>query len=340
MEKLWVHNKLVDREAMLQQTEIARGGIHQAAIEKDWWVTITLKALFQTACGEALIFKGGTSLSKGFNLTERFSEDVDLAISRSLFDIENSNKSQREKLRKKARAYIHEELSVQLDVQLKKFGLSGCRIENITHWQNKSGDLQPIDSDKDPTIILLHYPSVMGTAISYIPPRVKIEISCLSMDEPTEEREVRSMMSEIFKDDDQEAVCRIKTVLPTRTFLEKIFLLSEEFQKKNPRSVRMSRHLYDLEKLMDTPYGHDALADNTLYHAIMAHRKTYYNLKYVNYQHHNRETINFMIPKQAQAAWQADYNDLQRYFIYGRSLDFDALLSRMQELQDRVREGV
>lgn len=337
MEKLWAKNKLVDREAMLQQTEIAHRGIHQVAIEKDWWVTITLKALFQTACSEALIFKGGTSLSKGFNLTERFSEDIDLAISRSLFGIENSNKSQREKLRKKARAYIHEELSAQLDAQLKSFGLSGYRIENVTHWQNKSGAMQPIDSDKDPTVILLHYPSVMGNVISYIPPRVKIEISCLSMDEPTEEREVRSMISEAVEDDDQDAVCYIKTVRPTRTFLEKIFLLSEEFQKKNPRSVRMSRHLYDLEKLMDTPYGREALSDNALYHDIIAHREAYYNLKYVNYQHHSRETINFMIPEYVRTAWQADYNELQRYFIYGRSLDFEALLLRMQELQDRVR---
>ena len=39
------------------------------------------------------------------------------------------------------------------------------------------------------------------------------------------------------------------------TFLEKAFLLNEEFQIEKPRSRRMSRHLYDLEKLMDTNYG-------------------------------------------------------------------------------------
>jgi hypothetical protein len=41
----------------------------------------------------------------------------------------------------------------------------------------------------------------------------------------------------------------ISTVMPTRTFLEKAFLLDEEFQKDNPRHRRMSRHLYDLEKI-------------------------------------------------------------------------------------------
>ena len=87
MGKLWLNNELVDRLAMLQQTEAMHPGINQVAIEKDWWVTVTLKALFQTDCREWLIFKGGTSLSKGFNIIERFSEDIDLAISHSFFGI-------------------------------------------------------------------------------------------------------------------------------------------------------------------------------------------------------------------------------------------------------------
>ena len=85
MGKLWLNNELVDRLAMLQQTETTHPGINQVAIEKDWWVTITLKALFQTDRREWLIFKGGTSLSKGFNIIERFSEDIDYADMRRFF---------------------------------------------------------------------------------------------------------------------------------------------------------------------------------------------------------------------------------------------------------------
>jgi predicted nucleotidyltransferase component of viral defense system len=65
---------------MLEKTEESHTGIGQAAIEKDWWVSITLKALFQTDCAESLIFKGGTSLSKGWGLIERFSEDIDFRV--------------------------------------------------------------------------------------------------------------------------------------------------------------------------------------------------------------------------------------------------------------------
>lgn len=54
MRKLWFDNDKVDRLAILQQTEAKHSGINQMAIEKDWWVTITLKALFQTSCADSL----------------------------------------------------------------------------------------------------------------------------------------------------------------------------------------------------------------------------------------------------------------------------------------------
>ena len=155
MRKLWFNNDKVDRLAMLQQTEAKHSGINQMAIEKDWWVTITLKALFQTSCADSLLFKGGTSLSKGFNIIERFSEDIDLSINCSFFGIDKTTKNQREKLRKEARAYIHNTLSSELNAKLKEMGVTGYSIENVTQVQEKNGVWQPIASDKDPTVIIL-----------------------------------------------------------------------------------------------------------------------------------------------------------------------------------------
>lgn len=334
---LWINNNEADRTYMLEKTEDNHPGIGQAAIEKDWWVSVTLKALFQTDCANYLIFKGGTSLSKGWNLIERFSEDIDLAISHSFFGINKSNKSQREKLRKLSRAYIQNTLSAQLDERLKAMDITGYQIENVATVENRNGEIVPIDSDKDPTVILLHYGSLLSRKIDYIPPRVKIEISCLSMDEPVEEREIRSLICESFPDDDTDAVCRIKTVVPSRTFLEKIFLLAEEFQKDKPRSMRMSRHLYDLERLMDSDFGKMALADKTLYNAIIDHRQAYYALKYVDYSLHHPSTINILPPERVLDDWKQDYSNMQRYFIYGPSLDFELLMKRIIELQSRLR---
>ena len=57
-------------------------GLPAIAIEKDWWVTLALKAAFELEYSPDIVFKGGTSLNKGWNLIERFSEDIDLAIDR------------------------------------------------------------------------------------------------------------------------------------------------------------------------------------------------------------------------------------------------------------------
>ncbi|MEX0813819.1 MAG: nucleotidyl transferase AbiEii/AbiGii toxin family protein [Chitinophagales bacterium] len=54
--------------------------INLVFIEKDYWITLLLSRLAESNYIEETVFKGGTSLSKGYNLIERFSEDVDLAI--------------------------------------------------------------------------------------------------------------------------------------------------------------------------------------------------------------------------------------------------------------------
>ena len=50
------------------------------AVEKDFWVTVILQAVFSLPVAQHLIFKGGTSLSKAWGLISRFSEDIDLAV--------------------------------------------------------------------------------------------------------------------------------------------------------------------------------------------------------------------------------------------------------------------
>jgi Nucleotidyl transferase AbiEii toxin, Type IV TA system len=59
----------------------ARLGIRPAIIEKDFWVCLVLKLLFEKSrFAPSLVFKGGTSLSKAHGLIERFSEDIDLVL--------------------------------------------------------------------------------------------------------------------------------------------------------------------------------------------------------------------------------------------------------------------
>ena len=55
-------------------------------IEKDYWITLALYSIFSSSIGNEIIFKGGTSLSKCYNIIERFSEDIDLVLLRKEVD--------------------------------------------------------------------------------------------------------------------------------------------------------------------------------------------------------------------------------------------------------------
>lgn len=89
-----------DKLLVLRQAS-ARLGLPPQAIEKDLWVTTILQIVFTLPFSDKLIFKGGTSLSKVWCQIERFSEDIDLAVDRSLFGMEGDlTKKQIKKLRK------------------------------------------------------------------------------------------------------------------------------------------------------------------------------------------------------------------------------------------------
>ena len=219
-----------------------RTTLSPASIEKDWWVTITLRALFSCECAKHIVFKGGTSLSKAWNLIERFSEDIDIAIDRVFFGFEGELKrKQINNLRRASCSYIKNKLKYEIDNKLKEAG--------ITEYSIFVEETQ--DSTKDPQIIEVHYQSLFASE-SYIADKVMVEIGARSLMEPSEDVRLRSLIAENYPDADfADAEIAIPTVIPQRTFLEKAFLLHEEFQKPEAsiRIDRMSRHLYDLERL-------------------------------------------------------------------------------------------
>lgn len=156
------------------------------------------------------------------------------------------------------------------------------------------------------------------------------------MDEPVEEKTLRSFMADVLKEEEDVEV-RFPTVVPTRTFLEKIFLLHEEFQKENPRSKRMSRHLYDIEKIMDTDFG-KSIADRELYDSVVKHRSVFNKVEGIDYDLHNPSTLSFIPPETIIKEWEKDYQSMQNHFIYEeRSLSFDELIKRLEELTARIR---
>lgn len=210
-------------------------------------------------------------------------------------------------------------------------------IEPEVSRSDKDGNSSELRATTHPSTIFVHYKSILPEESEYIEPKIKIEISCLSMDEPVEDKTIQSFMAAVLKDDEDIEV-RFPTVVPTRTFLEKIFLLHEEFQKEKPRYKRMSRHLYDIEKIMDTHFG-TCITDNTLYNDIVKHRSVFNKIDGVNYELHNPSTLSFIPPEHTINDWEKDYQSMREHFIYENAgLSFAELIERMKELTARIRE--
>lgn len=124
-----------------------------------------------------------------------------------------------------------------------------------------------------------------------------------------------------------------------RTFLEKAFLLHEEFHSPahTIRKDRMSRHLYDLEKMMDTEIEQRAIQNHSKYRDIIEHRRHFIGLKGFDYDSLSPKSLNFVPPASVHSAWERDYQAMRKNMIYGKSLDFSQLLDRIKTLNERFK---
>ena len=311
------------------------------AIEKDVWVTAVLRSLFALPYAQQISFKGGTSLSKCWAVIERFSEDVDVAISREFFGFTGENLSKRDvnkKLRKAACAFCREALQFDLAKQMIADGIPES-LFSVTMEITDS-------STTDPEKIFISYQSLFGNAQiatedGYIKPIVIIEVNGRSMSEPLESVEIKSFVDEIFADRTfADKPFPVATVVAERTFLEKICLLHEEFAKKDREKIRvnrMSRHLYDIARMLDTPIAENALNNTELYKHIIAHRKTFIGLTEFDYNTLLPATINIIPPESVIDKWSDDYTKMQD-MIYGDIPTFSQIIDKIKLLNKRINQ--
>jgi predicted nucleotidyltransferase component of viral defense system len=302
-----------------------------SAAEKDWWVVHTLAIIFSMECANALIFKGGTSLSKGWNVIHRFSEDIDLALDREFLGFSGElTKGEIRKLRRKSFQFISEVFTEELKNKFVELGFKDLIV--------KPREVE--NHDQDPLIIEIYYNKLTETD-AYLKPGVLVEVGSRSLKEPFTQRTFGTFVSEIYTNNSfTDKPITIPIVNPERTFLEKIFLLHEEFQKPfdKIRVERLSRHLYDIEKLSQTEYVEIALQDTELYNTIVSHRSKFTAISGIDYAKHNPVNIKFIPPESIIKMWEADYEEMKGSMIYGQLLEFDKLINRLTELQKRINE--
>lgn len=332
----WLQLTDEQRITSLQQASIV-SGITAKAIEKDWWVTLTLKALFNSTYAEYFIFKGGTSLSKGWKLIDRFSEDIDIALDPRAFNreyLKDPSHNYIKTLKKEGCSFTS---SVLLESLKTEFVLLNVPADYI---EIDAEEVSPTIPDKDPQTLYVRYKSLFAPH-EYIADVVKIEFSVRSLKEPFALIKIQSILSEFFPNNAYaETPFDVVAVEPRKTLLEKAFLLHEKFLHTEAGKIkveRLSRHLYDLVKMMDTPSAGIALKDPDFYATLVEHRRNYIRLSNVDYNTLHQSTLSFIPPDELIQMFREDYSAMQLAMIYGDSPDFDVLISQLKLLQGRFR---
>lgn len=219
---MYLHENREDFKDIIEQVANATGRT-PVVIEKDYYVTIILRLLSKKL--EHCVFKGGTSLSKGFHAIDRFSEDIDIT-----FD-EHIGAARRKKLKNVVLKEISEELGLP-----------------ITNWENTQ-------SDRDYNAYHFAYNSVFGIEDDRLPQYVKLETALASYAFPTEVVKIDNYIGAYLEGKGYVEIVEkyhlgqfsMKLQSLERTFVDKIFALCDYYLQG--KSKRYSRHLYDLYKL-------------------------------------------------------------------------------------------
>jgi hypothetical protein len=315
-------------------------------IEKDFWVCWTLDALFNgpASRGPRLLFKGGTSLSKGFGLIERFSEDIDITVFRDDLGEEASvaalaamsGKKRQAKLdaiKAACTAFIGGELLAQLSTTLAEaLAAAGLRSDNVR--------VELDADDESGQSLLLWYPSVTETSDGYIRKAVKIESGAKSALDPHAKHAVGPYLAADLPELDL-AVANVTIVDPERTFWDKVVILHGLRRWFDARQVlraggqRVSRHYYDVHRLMAAGIGKAALAHPDLGRDCVAHARMFFNSPDLDLAHAEPGSFS-LVPDAAMIA------DLRRDFaamagmIFGEVPEFDAVLASVEALERRL----
>lgn len=192
--------------------------------------------------------------------------------------------------------------------------------KGLTHLRFKA--IEATDSDQDPRIIEIYYPNLIKPTTEYIQPKILLEIGCRSLREPFIKQAFGSLVDEVYSGRDfVEPLFQVPTVIPERTFLVKLFLLHEEFQRsaEKMRVDRLSRHLYDLFHLTKAGIAEKAIQNKSLYETIVSHRYTFARVGNVDYNLHHPNSINPIPPDTVISLWKDDYAQMQQDMIYEKN---------------------
>jgi len=240
------------------------------------------------------------------------------------------SKTQISKLRYASYKFLTEIFTTELQQKFNELGFTDVLVKYR----------EVVNHNQDPLIVEIYYPKLTEKDI-YLRPGVLVEISSRSLKEPFSPCKFKTLVAENYRDKsfaDNEIT--VPTVNVERTFLEKVFLLHEEYQRpvEKRRAERLSRHLYDIEKISQTSYFHKALSDKDLYKTIVAHRVKFSHLGGVDYAKHAPQFINIIPPENLLPLWEKDYAEMSESMIYGEKLSFNELIDNIKRVNNKINQ--
>ena len=237
------------------------------------------------------------------------------------------------KLRKQSSLFVKEKLAIDLNSLLDEIGIG--EYCTLLSQPDGVGD----GTYPEPRKIYIQYETAFKDSVHpYVESSVMLEIGARSLIEPTAKAKVKSLIETNSPVSTTLIDSEIITAMPQKTFLEKVFLLHELFATEGCASAnRKSRHLYDLESMMDKSFALSAVHDEELWENIRHHRSIFTPIKGIDYKAPIRENLLLTPPSRYMNVWKDDYSTMQEQMVHGRSISFEELLSRMKELQSRFQ---
>ncbi len=319
-----------DRKALFQNTA-AKMGLTNAIIEKDFWVCYMLDYLFHRCeWKNNIAFKGGTSLSKSYGLIERFSEDIDLILDWRVIGFE-FNEPWEERSNTKQDIF-NKEANRRTEEFLKNTFMPAI-IADLQKELSTSVDCY-IDETDPQTVVFAYNRSFEDSSIL---PVIRLEIGALAAWTPAEERPITPYAAVQYPKVFTQPTTDILTVLPKRTFWEKVTILHREAFRPEDKAFpsRYSRHYYDLYCMMNSPVKDDALSDIELLNKVVQFKEKFYRCPWARYDEAKVGTLRLMPPERNLQALKDDYEHMQN-MIFGDKPDFEVILKGIERLEKEI----
>lgn len=291
-------------------------------VEKDYWVTYALFIIFKNEIGKDTVFKGGTALSKCYNLIDRFSEDIDLVVIRRGGETNNRLKT---KIKTISKIVARELPEVQIDGLTHKMGMN----RKTAHNYNK--------------IFTGKYDQVRGPIV--------LESTWLGYHEPCTTKKVVSFVGQMMLNNKQSHIAEenkllpfeVMTLEPVRTICEKIMSLVRFSYGENPIGdlKKKTRHIYDLHQLLQQKefwdFFNSPAFDEMLLKVANDDVSSFRN----NNQWLAHHPSNSMIFKNTSDVWhdlKTDYREEFGKLVYGNMPDDSAILETLKALENRLKK--